>query len=448
MNDDTIVAPITPLVTAPVITVRISGSKSLNVFSAMRTARGSTPKPVPNMMRRYIFEAKKDGLKDDVLAVYFKAPHSYTGEDVVEISFHGNPIIVASALSAIYDMGIRRAEPGEFSKRAFLNGKMDLTQAEAVQELISAGSEASVRHAYGQLDGNVRQELSGMKDRLLDVKAVLEARLDFPDEETGEDDNKDILDGVRDVLKRCRTLLASYRRLRAYRQGFSVVIAGKPNVGKSSLLNALLREERAIVSDVPGTTRDYIKEDLYIGGVPIRIVDTAGLREAGDDLESEGVRRSLSKINSADLILLVLDVSSALDDNDALILNMTKDKERIIIGNKSDLSRSSLFKNADVFVSAAKNKNIDKLTEIIKERTGILDSEKISGIVSVTERHAHALSGISDILTSLLDDFNDRPLDMVAMDIESAVCCLEEITGEKYTEEVLSRIFSKFCIGK
>ena len=325
---------------------------------------------------------------------------------------------------------------------------MDLTQAEAVQELISAGSETSVRCAYGQLDGSVRQELSGMKDRLLDVKAVLEARLDFPDEETGEDDNEDILDGVRDVLEKCKTLLASFRRLRAHRQGFSVVIAGKPNVGKSSLLNALLREERAIVSDVPGTTRDYIKEDLCIGGVPIRIVDTAGLREAGDDLESEGVKRSLLKINSADLILLVLDVSSALDDNDALILDMTKDKERIIIGNKSDLSRSSVFKNIDVFVSAAKNKNIDKLTEIIKERTGILDSEKISGVVSVTERHAHSLRVISDILTSLLDDFNGRPLDMVAMDIESAVYCLEEITGEKYTEEVLSRIFSKFCIGK
>lgn len=445
--NDTIAAPITPLVTAPVITVRVSGSGALKVFSAMRLSGGGVPNPVPNMMKRYIFQSEKDGIMDDVLAVYFKAPHSYTGEDVVEISFHGNPVIVTSALGALYDMGIRRAEPGEFSRRAFLNGKMDLTQAEAVQELISAGTETGARHAYGQLDGEVRRKLDEMKNRLLDVKAVIEARLDFPDEDIGEDDGE-IVEGVKGILEECKSLLMAYRCLRTHRRGFTVVIAGKPNVGKSSLLNALLREERAIVSDVPGTTRDYIKEDLYLGTVPVQIVDTAGVRESGDYLESEGVKRSRSKIESADLVLVVLDLSGVLDDNDARILDMTEGCERIIIGNKSDVYSPSGFVPADILVSAAENINIDKLIELIKEKTGVLDSDKISGVVSVTERHAHGLRVIIGVLSSMLEDFSGRPLDMAAMDIERCISQFEEITGEKYTEEVLNRVFSRFCIGK
>lgn len=446
--NDTIIAPITPVVTAPVITVRISGPDALKVFSAMETAKGGKPAPVPNMMKRYIFRAENGAVLDDVLAVYFKAPHSYTGEDVVEISFHGNPIIVTSALAALYDMGIRCAEPGEFSKRAFLNGKIDLTQAEAVQELIAAKTESGLHLAYGQLNGAVRYKLDEMKNRLLDVKAIIEAKIDFPEEDTGGDNEPEILESINGVLEESKSLLLAYRSLRNHRNGITIVIAGKPNVGKSSLLNALLKEERAIVSNVPGTTRDYIKEELHLGSIPVQIVDTAGMRDADDDIEAQGVKRSESKIKSADVVLVVLDLSGVIDSDDAKVLEMTEGCNRIIIGNKSDEYKPTAFIPADIIVSAARGHNIDKLIEMIKEKAGMTDSDKISGVVSVTERHAYGLRLIVEVLNSVISEFVNKPLDMTAIDLDQCVSQFEEITGERYTEDILDRIFSKFCIGK
>lgn len=446
---DTIVAPITPLLHSPVIVIRISGSDAHSVSKLLTKADGT---PIAELTHGYMHHyrfALADGGFDDVMAVYFKAPHSYTGEDTLEISFHGNPIIVTKALSAIYDLGIRAAMNGEFSKQAFLNGKLDLTQAEAVQSLIAAKTEKGVYYAYEQLHGSVRKSLDMMMNKLLEVLAVIEAKIDFPDDETGDDDvTLMLVSSVTDVLADCNRLLESYRSLRIFNDGLTVVLAGKPNVGKSSLMNALLGSDRSIVSAEPGTTRDYISEELLLGDMPVKIIDTAGLRKALDDAESQGVDRSELRIRSADIVLVVLDLSGVLNIEDAKVLELTESCNRLIVGNKSDEYRLSNFVPADIIVSAKKGHNIDKLIQMIRERAGMHDFEKLSGTATVTERHAYSLRVVIMVLTALLVDIEKKPLDMVAIDLNMCVSQFEEITGKKYTEDILDIIFSKFCIGK
>ncbi len=311
INADTIAAPITPLVTSPVITLRISGSDALKVYSLME--KGGKSINISDIKSNYVslyrFNIKKENLHDDVLAVFFKAPHSFTGEDVVEISFHGNPVLVNAALSAIYSLNIRPAEGGEFSKRAFLNGKIDLTQAESIQELIYAKSIEGINSAYNQLQGSLKYELDSIKNRLLKMKAVMEAKIDFPDEDTVDEELPVLKQDCENILSVTGCLISSYKSYRNANRGLEIVIAGKPNVGKSSLMNAFLKEERAIVSDTPGTTRDFIKESLYIGGIPVHLTDTAGIRLSDENIEQIGIGKSRQKIETADIVLLLLDVS-------------------------------------------------------------------------------------------------------------------------------------------
>lgn len=448
MTTDTIAAPITPLVNAPIIALRISGKDALKVFSLLKTGGNTGGEPVHAVMKRYVFCGKNPVATDDVMAVYFKAPNSYTGEDTAEIYFHGNPITVRAALKEIYALGIRPAQRGEFSKRAFLNGKIDLTQAEAVQELIGAKTEATAFNAYRQLKGVVKSHLDEMKNALLDVKALIEAKLDFPDEDTGSDEIEYIRTEISKVLDWCSKTVEGYSALSRHNKGISVVIAGKPNVGKSSLMNALLKEDRAIVSSIAGTTRDFIAEDLYIGAVPVQVIDTAGVRVSGDLIEAEGVKRSEDKIKSADLVLVVVDLSSIMDGDDAKILELTKDTPRIIVGNKMDKCLGEVAVPCHVAVSAATGKNIDRLIDLIKEKSALADGFHISTTVSVTERHGFLLTEAAEILKTIIDNVELNPLDMTAMDLDRCVDIFKEITGEKYTEDILDRIFSRFCIGK
>lgn len=443
-------AAITPLISSPVIVIRISGDLALKSFDAMLSPIGDkimTASIVPNYTQRYKF-LTLDGLTDDVLAVYFKAPKSFTGEDVVEISFHGNPLLVRSAFSTLYSFGFSDAMPGEFSKRAFLNGKIDLTQAEAVQELIAAKTSKGVFYAYEQLAGAVRTELDGMKSTLLDIKADVEAIIDFPDEDTVDDIFLKLKNSLSSVLSSSKSLLESYLGLRLKGDKVSIVLAGKPNAGKSSLLNSLLKQERAIVSSVAGTTRDFIQEDIYLGDFLAEIVDTAGVRESADEIEAAGIQKTFDKVASADLVLVVLDLATELSSDDSDILARTENLERIIVGNKSDKS-DNLPHIVDILVSAKTGFNIDKLKSTIKSRVSLFDrTDDSANTVPVTERHYFLLCQVVESLEKLLVNLDNLTLDMVAFDIDFCLNKFSEITGENYTEEVLDIIFSKFCIGK
>lgn len=450
INTDTIAAPITPLVTSPVITLRISGSNALKVYSLMEKGGESIniSDIKPNYMSLYRFNVGKENLHDDVLAVYFRAPHSFTGEDVVELSFHGNPVLVNAALSAIYSLNIRPAEGGEFSKRAFLNGKIDLTQAESIQELISAKSVEGVNSAYNQLQGSLRHELDGIKDMLLKMKAVMEAKIDFPDEDTVDEELPVLKRDCESILLVIDRLISSYKSYRNANRGLEIVIAGKPNVGKSSLMNAFLKEDRAIVSDTPGTTRDFIKESLYIGGIPVYLTDTAGIRFSDENIEQIGIDRSRNKIETADIVLLLFDVSNPLTEEDYNILEDTKNSNRIIIGNKLDITDNKSYDKADIYISAKTGINMEKLVNILKEKTSIYDNEIKSNAAAVTERHHTILIEIKEIIEKIDLSLGIYPIDMLCIDLERAVSLLSEITGDNYTEKVLDIVFSSFCIGK
>ncbi len=450
MINDTIAAPITPLVVSPVITIRISGSDALKVFSLMEKGGSSVDinKIKPNYVSLYKFIIKDEDLYDDVLAVYFKAPYSFTGEDVVEISFHGNPVLVNAALSAVYKLGIRSAEGGEFSKRAFLNGKIDLTQAESIQELISAKSVDGVHSAYNQLHGSLKNNLDFIKDKLLSVKAIMEAKIDFPDEDTLDSENEVLKENSLEVIKNINNLIENYKSYRMYNKGIDIVIAGKPNVGKSSLLNALLKEERAIVSDIAGTTRDFIKENLYIAGIPVHITDTAGIHSSSEYVEKIGIDKSIEKINNCDIVFLILDISKPLSNEDKYLLDITSKSNRIIIGNKIDIGSIENYNNADIYISAKNNENMDKFIELIKSRVSISNNDIKTSATAITQRHYTLLVEVKNIIEKISSSIYIYPIDMLCIDLENAINLISEITGDNYTEKVLDIVFSSFCIGK
>lgn len=443
---DTIVAPITPVVNSAVILLRISGTMATKVFSLLYNKKGEN-NIIPQHALSKLYTFKGVNVTDDVMATFFQGPKSYTGEDTLEISFHGNPITLRLALQDIYNLGIRHAEAGEFTKRAFLNGKLDLSQAEAVQELIAAKTEKGVHYAYNQLNGRVSAKFINMQNSLLNIKAHIEAKLDFPDEETGSDEIDYFLSVFKNISSECKDLITSYNSLRKENRGISITIAGKPNVGKSSLLNAILKEDRAIVSDTAGTTRDFIKEHLFIGNMPVELIDTAGVRNTNDNIENQGVAKSYEKIKDSHIVLVILDLSRPIDDDDKEVLEFSKNQNRIIIGNKCDKDIVNEY-NTDINVSAAKNINIDDLINLIHEKTSDTDSDIISDIASVTERHLHLISELSSTIEEIVTTINVKPQDMIALDLDYCIKCLMEITGQIYTEDILDRIFSTFCIGK
>ena len=367
---------------------------------------------------------------------------------MVEISFHGNPVLVNAALSSIYKLGIRNAEGGEFSKRAFLNGKIDLTQAESIQELISAKSIDGVHSAYNQLHGSLKNNLDFIKDKLLSMKAIMEAKIDFPDEDTLDSESEVLKENSLEVIKNIDNLLESYKSYRMHNKGIDIVIAGKPNVGKSSLLNALLKEERAIVSDIAGTTRDFIKENLYIGGIPVHITDTAGIHSSSEYVEKIGIDKSIEKINNSDIVFLILDISKPITIEDKYLLDITSKSNRIIIGNKIDIGSAENFSEADIYISAKNNENMDKFIELIKSRVSISNNDIKTSATAITQRHYTLLLEVKEIIEKISSSIYIYPIDMLCIDLERAINLISEITGDNYTEKVLDIVFSSFCIGK
>ncbi len=456
---DTICAIATPIGEGGISIIRISGNDALDIASSIfRPKNKQDIKNMKTYTMRYgnILNRENNEIVDDVILSYMKGPYSYTGENVVEINCHGGVVATNRVLNEIVKSGARLAEPGEFTKRAFLNGKIDLSQAEAVIDIIRAKTELSMKSAIMQSKGSLSKEIGELRKYLLNVLALIEYAVDFTedDEDIIDDDLLfKIKDGINKTIERIKKLLKNADEGKIIRDGLNMVIVGKPNVGKSSLLNALLKEKRAIVTDIPGTTRDIIEEYINIDGIPVRIIDTAGIRDTEDTVEKIGVERSKEKIEEADLVVLMMDSSREVDDEDKLIIDAVKDKKYITLLNKIDLNRKisddiiGNLKNI-IEISAKNEIGIDDLKDKIKELffDGEIDSESL--IISNT-RHKQALYRALENCTIALEKIKSNEfLDLISIYITSGMRALGEITGDELEEDLLNKIFSEFCVGK
>ena len=430
--------------------IRMSGDTSLMILQRVFSKKQLEP-------RVMTLGTISDGEPiDRVLAVYFAAPASYTGEDMVEIHCHGGMIVTKQILDLLLKNGAQPAEPGEFSKRAFLNGKMDVSQAEAVSELISSLSEKSAKMSMRQLNGELGSKVSKMQDELTDVLASIHTALAYPEEDLEESIISDAIEKADFLLDEIRSLIDSFKRGKLMREGAKVAIAGKPNVGKSSLLNAILGEQRAIVTHIPGTTRDVISEYYNIRGLPIQLVDTAGIRKTDDIVEKIGVERSIEALNTADITLLIFDASKELSEQDVEIALKAKSQGEVIaVLNKSDLEPKLSAKEISDklnlephLISAKTGEGVDALLD--EMYISIMSDDALAEGVTITNaRHAAALKEAASALQSAKEGAElGVDLDCVSIDIKDAWSALGKITGVTLSEEIVDRIFEKFCLGK
>jgi tRNA modification GTPase len=446
--------------------IRISGEKALEILSAIFIKEGK--KTDPANLKGYslhfgsIYDNKE--FLDDVLVSVFRAPLSYTGEDMAEISCHASSHIQQRLIKLLIANGATAAAPGEFTMRAFMNGKMDLSQAEAVADLIASESEAAHRLAANQLRGGFSAEITKLRNELLQFASLVELELDFSEEDVEFADRRSMIEKIISIRELVDSLASSFRMGNALKNGIPVVIAGRPNVGKSSLLNALLKEERAIVSSIPGTTRDYIEESIHIGGLLFRFIDTAGLRESDDTIESLGIERTLKKIDEAEVVIALVEAS----DSDSYIRKFTEQiksktgnsgKAIIVVANKSDILPEYLvekvlksFGESTVFpvlmISATVGTGIEELKEMLLGSVDISNLESPQYIVT-NARHYQALGETSASLEAVLTGFRNKiPTELVTTDLRQAIYHLGEITGQITSDEILGEIFRNFCIGK
>lgn len=388
---------------------------------------------------------------DQGLAVRFGGGHSYTGEDSAEFHCHGSPVVLGELLSALFAAGARQAKAGEFTRRAFLNGKMDLTEAEAVIDLIDAQSAAAAKNAAAQLDGGLRRRLEPVQEALIDITSRFYAVVDYPDEDIEDIQPQQIRSSLQIAADTLSALLDTAQRGRVLKNGVRTAIVGLPNAGKSSLLNALAGYDRAIVTDIPGTTRDTVEEKAVLGGVLLRLIDTAGLRETGDVVEQMGVRRSLDALERAELALVVLDGSAPLDDNDRMVLDAAGQVEEcIVLVNKSDLPQQADLSNltqAPLVISAKEGSGLDALETEIAQR--FPSGTEQQGELLTNARQAEAAQRAEQALEAVRDGLKSgMSPDAVLSDVEFAMTALAEVTGRRITEDVTARIFSRFCVGK
>ncbi|NLM34714.1 MAG: tRNA uridine-5-carboxymethylaminomethyl(34) synthesis GTPase MnmE [Clostridiales bacterium] len=455
---DTIAAVATGIGESGISIIRVSGGKALEIVNSIfRGKNGRSLLDIKTYTMRYghIISKENNEPIDEVIVSYMKGPRSYTAEDTVEINCHGGIVATNRVLEEVVRAGARIAEPGEFTKRAFLNGRIDLSQAEGVMDIIRAKTELSMKSALAQSEGRISREISAMRERLLNIIAHIEATVDFPEEDLEEVTSQKVKEDLRDLIKDIDKLASSANEGKILRDGIDVVIVGKPNVGKSSLLNALLMENRAIVTDIPGTTRDVIEEYLNIDGIPLKVVDTAGIRETEDVVERIGVEKSKKKINEADLIILMLDVSRELDNEDKEIIQYMKDKRYLLLLNKTDLEKKlsideidELNKDFILEVSALKGKGIDKLKDAIKSM--FFKGEISANDIMITNlRHKEALIRAKEKCEEALKTLEAGfAIDLASIDAREAWSSLGEITGDTIEEDLLNKIFSEFCIGK
>jgi len=449
INEDTIVAIATPSGTGAISIIRISGPDSIEVVNSVFDGKKSLQEAASHTIHYgKIADIFKKPI-DDVLVSIFRTPNSYTGEDSVEISTHGSPLISKKIIETLVEKGLRLAEPGEFTKRAYLNNKIDLTQAEAVLDVINSRTEASLLGARNQLDGMLSGKINELRKMLLDTASFVELELDFTEEDIKLIENTEIISRIKSIVDEIDKLLSTYSFGKVLKDGVNVALVGKPNVGKSSLLNYILKESRAIVSPIPGTTRDVIREEVSIDGILFRLYDTAGIRSSRNEIEKEGVVRSKNALKDADIVVLIEDVFQ--NGSDQLldeISSLTKAERVLKVVNKIDLQMNSL-KSADVFISALTGEGIDSLFSKLKEKVfgNSVYTEK-SAIISNLRHYQCLKRSRESLIKALKGSEENLSGEYIASDIRNATIAMSEIIGEVTSEDVLNNIFSKFCIGK
>ncbi len=455
--NDTIAAISTAIGEAGIAIVRMSGDDSINIIDKIFVS-ASKVKMAEAENRKFLYGHICDGDKkiDEVLVVKMKGPHSYTAEDIVEIHCHGGVVSVKRILNLILSKGARLAEKGEFTKRGFLNGRIDLTQAEAVIDLIKAKTDISFDLGLNQLGGALSEVLNKLKDELVSMQALIVANIDFPDEDIEDAAYNDLLDRSNKILDKMDKLLENSKNSRLLRDGINTVILGKPNVGKSSLLNGLLKYDRAIVTDIAGTTRDVIEDYINLDGVLLKISDTAGIRETEDEVEKIGVNIAREKLKDADLVIAIFDISRDFDQDDKEILKLIENKKHIIILNKDDLEQKisddeieKYFKDDYLRLSVMENESVMKVEKLIIDLFFDGELQISSDTVLSNLRHINALREAKKELLEVNESLNKRVfLDLIEVDLENVIAHISEITGTITTEDILDRVFSDFCIGK
>lgn len=455
---DTIAAISTPPGEGAISIVRMSGEEAVSIAQKVFSGKDLTQAKSHTINYGHIVDPKTHEEIDEVMVSLMLAPKTFTREDVVEINCHGGIVATNRILQLLLVNGARLAEPGEFTKRAFLHGRIDLTQAESVMDLIRAKTDRSMKIALNQLDGNLSYLIDSLRKDILDVLAQVEVNIDYPEYDDVEEMTTKLLkEKAIEIKQRIEQLLKTASQGKIMREGLATALVGRPNVGKSSLLNHLLHEDKAIVTDVAGTTRDVIEEYVNVSGVPLKLIDTAGIRETDDKVEKIGVERSKKAIEQSDLVLLVLNAAESLTKEDLELIRLTNDKKRIIILNKTDLEEkldrkelAKISENAPVYAtSILKNEGVEALEEAISKLffNGIENSQ--STVMVTNARHIALLKKAQNSLDSVLEGISSgMPVDLVQIDMTEAWNLLGEITGESYEDELLDQLFSQFCLGK
>jgi tRNA modification GTPase len=452
--DDTIVAIATPPGRGGIGVVRLSGSEALTIGSALIRLRHELA-PGRALFAELI-EPETGERIDEAVITYFARPHSYTHDDVIEISAHGSPVVLRRIVELALQRGARMAEPGEFTMRAFLNGRLDLTQAEAVRDLIESQTLYQAKVAAQQLDGALSKRLQPMKKKLVELVAIMEAGIDFAEDDVSVLPASDILERIAEIQTPLEQLRASFAYGKIVHEGLTLAIVGRPNVGKSSLFNRLVERDRAIVTATPGTTRDLVTETVALGGIPLRLVDTAGIRLSADEAESIGIRKSWEALSEADLVLVVMDGGVATGDQDRELLEACKNRRALIAANKCDLAGNNSFSlngdghSLEVFrTSALTGEGIDALRSgILKHVSGSSGAEHEAGFLTNIRQQRLVEESLASLTAAVKAVQGRIPHEMIMLDLYGALRPLDAITGETTTDDILNLIFSSFCIGK
>ena len=436
--------------------IRISGKEAFNIVDKIFKPKNNKEITGYSMKYGYIVDPKTQKKVDEVLVSYFVEPKSYTTENMCEINSHGSNIVMKEILNLCLENGAELAEPGEFTKKAFLNGRIDLSQAEAVIELINSKTEKEAEASINQLEGFLKEEINKIKGKILEILTDIEASIDYPEYDIEEVTNEKALKKLEEIENKLEKLEDSFKNGKIIREGIKTAIIGTPNAGKSSLLNAILKEERAIVTEFEGTTRDTIEEFINIDGIPVKIIDTAGIREANDEVEKIGIKKAKQIAESSDLVIAIFDSSKELSKEDKEILELIKNKKAIIIINKIDIESRKIEEeylkkyNKTIIEMSAKNKQgIDNLYKEISNMFNINEINVNEGITVTNVRHAELIRKAKEYSKKAQETIkNNMPIDIIAIDIKEIINCLNTITGENATEDIINEIFKKFCLGK
>lgn len=457
MELDTIAAISTPIGEGGIAIIRISGEKAIEIVDSLFESKQRLINAASHTVHYGFINDTKKHILDEVLVTVMRAPKTFTREDVVEVNCHGGIIVVNKVFNAIIDNGARIAEPGEFSKRAFLNGRIDLSQAEAIIDLIRSKTDRAMKVALKQVEGKLSKKIKEIRENILETLAFIEVNIDYPEHDINEVTYDYLINKTMSAKKEIVFLLERANEGKILRDGLSTAIIGRPNVGKSSLLNTMIKENKAIVTDIPGTTRDIIEEYINIKGIPLKLIDTAGIRKTEDFVEKLGVEKSKKVLMDADLVLLVFNNNEILVEEDFDLLDLVKDNKVIVVINKTDLPKKieeNLIKNKlnnaiFVYTSLITEQGIAELEDAIKELffAGDLHSDDLTYVSN--SRHINLLKKAEISLKDAIKSINNAmPIDIIAIDLSNTYAVLGEIIGESVDEDLANQIFSKFCVGK